>query len=141
MTIDEAIKHARVSSERLTRLGNAEKALEQPCYKVTLEQAKEHEQLAEWLEDYKRLKSEKEQDIYERAYRDGQDKGLSDGHFAGYNKAIDDFTETIKTSQEAHLWYCSDYGLEFCNGDNCEECSHEFTKQIDKIAEKLKKVE
>ena len=60
MTIDEAIKHARVSSERLTRLGNAEKALEQPCYKVTLEQAKEHEQLAEWLEDYKRLKSEKE---------------------------------------------------------------------------------
>ena len=93
MTIDEAIKHARVSSERLTRLGNAEKALEQPCYKVTLEQAKEHEQLAEWLEDYKRLKSEKEQDIYERAYRDGQDKGLSDGHFAGYNKAIDDFME------------------------------------------------
>ena len=45
------------------------------------------------LEDYKRLKSEKEQDIYERAYRDGQDKGLSDGHFAGYNKAIDDFVE------------------------------------------------
>lgn len=95
MTIDEAIKHARVSSERLTRLGNAEKALEQPCYKVTLEQAKEHEQLAEWLEDYKRLKSEKEQDIYERAYRDGQDKGLSDGHFAGYNKAIDDFEKSL----------------------------------------------
>ena len=120
MTIDEALKNCEYGSTFTDQ---------------------EYDQLAEWLEDYKRLKSEKEQDIYERAYRDGQDKGLSDGHFVGYNKAIDDFAETIKTSQEAHLWYCSDYGLEFCNGDNCEECSHEFTKQIDKIAEKLKKVE
>lgn len=63
---------------------------------------------------------------------------VESAYSSGYKKAIDDFAETIKTSQEAHLWYCSDYGLEFCNGDNCEECSHEFTKQIDKIAERLK---
>ena len=91
----------------------------------------EYDQLAEWLEELK----ERRQTNFD--YVSLMDKRYYDG----YNKAIDDFAETIKTSQEAHLWYCSDYGLEFCNGDNCEECSHEFTKQIDKIAEKLKQVE
>ena len=38
--------------------------------------------------------AEKEQDIYERAYRDGYDKGSSDGRFFGYNKAIDDFVKS-----------------------------------------------
>lgn len=61
------------------------------------------------------------------------------GFKQGYNKAIDDFAETIKTSQEAHFWYCGDHILEFCDGDNCEECSCKFTKQIDEIAEQLKK--
>ena len=85
--IDEAIKHARVSSERLTRLGNAEKALEQPCYKVTLEQAKEHEQLAEWLEELKR-----------RREHDGEIIGsgaLNNAYNQGYNKAIDSFEKEI----------------------------------------------
>lgn len=31
-----------------------------------------------------------EQDIYEQAYKDGHDKGFSDGEFIGRNKAIDD---------------------------------------------------
>lgn len=92
-----------------------------------------YKQLAEWLEELKAYK-EKEFDVLKQ---DGQ-LLYKNGVIDGYNKAIDDFAETIKTSQEAHLWYCSDYGLEFCNGDNCEECSHEFTKQIDKIAEQLK---
>ena len=34
-----------------------------------------------------------EQDIYEKAYKDGQDKGLSDGWFFGRNEAIDEFAD------------------------------------------------
>lgn len=35
-------------------------------------------------------------EIYEYAYKCGQDKGYSDGYFIGYNKAIDDFVNDIK---------------------------------------------
>lgn len=79
MTLDEAI-------EKYNKLANNE----QTCY------PEEAQQLAEWLEDYKRLSRETEQDIYERAYKDGLDKGLSDGNFFGYNKAIDDFKKEVK---------------------------------------------
>lgn len=79
MTLDEAIA-------KYNKLANNE----QTCY------PEEALQLAEWLEDYKRLARETEQDIYERAYKDGLDKGLSDGHFFGYNKAIDDFAKEVK---------------------------------------------
>lgn len=37
-----------------------------------------------------------EQDIYEKAYKDGQDKGLSDGRFFGRNEAIDEFAQKLK---------------------------------------------
>ena len=111
MTIDETIKKYR-------KLSNSDRT----CY------SEEAAQIAEWMEELK----ERRQTNFD--YVSLMDKRYYDG----YNKAIDDFAETIKTSQEAHLWYCSDYGLEFCNGDNCEVCSHEFTKQIDKIAEQLK---
>ena len=66
------------------------------------------EQLAEWLENYKRLKelfsktfikdcNTCEQEIYQKAYKEGQDKGFSDGHFFGYNKGIDDFVKFANT--------------------------------------------
>ena len=57
-----------------------------------------HKQLAEWLEDYKRLKelfSTCEQEIYQKAYKEGQDKEFSDSHSFGYNKAIDDFVKAL----------------------------------------------
>ena len=38
---------------------------------------------------------ESEQDIYERAYAEGRDKGYSCGEFSGYNKAIDEFLNKI----------------------------------------------
>lgn len=59
------------------------------------EQANAHIQIARWLEDYKRLSSEKEQDIYERAYKDGYDKGYDQGRFNGYRKAVNDFNKHI----------------------------------------------
>ena len=79
MTIDEAITLLKLNNKHIADLKNDDL-----------------QQIAEWLEDYKRLAKETEQDIYERAYKDGLDKGLSDGLFFGYNKAIDDFAEAVK---------------------------------------------
>lgn len=126
MTIDEAIKHARVSSERLTRLGNAEKALEQPCYKVTLEQAKEHEQLAEWLEELKR-----------RREHDGEIIGsgaLNNAYNQGYNKALDDFLAKLK---ERWREDCNCL-VSNCGELRCEDCEIEFCRYADCVAEQLK---
>ena len=102
MTLDEAITLLKFNNKYIADLKNDDL-----------------QQIAEWLEDYKRLAKETEQDIYERAYKDGLDKGLSDGHFFGYNKAIDDFAESCKQDI-----MCQTFGLHPIN--------------IDKIAEQLK---
>ena len=83
MTIDEAITLLKFNNKHIADLKNDDL-----------------QQLAEWLEDYKRLAKEIEQDIYERAYKDGLDKGLSDGNFFGYNKAIDDFSELLRETRD-----------------------------------------
>ena len=61
MTLDEAIKHCKEKAEHLrdgVRTCQSMSATEQAdC----LECANEHEQLAEWLEDYKRLLGERTQ--------------------------------------------------------------------------------
>ena len=108
MTIDEAIAHERevakeIYVEAMLCHANPDDGKLDGC----IERGKYHEQFAEWLEDYKRLKelfsktfikdcNTCEQEIYEKAYKEGQDKGLSDGHFFGYNKAIDDFVKEFK---------------------------------------------
>lgn len=85
MTLDEAITCTKeISSREFNDMVHCIR-----CSEI-------HGYIAEWLEDYKRLCTEKEQDIYERAYKDGYDKGYSDGRFAGYNKAIDDACEYMK---------------------------------------------
>lgn len=81
MILDEAIEDFRYDAE-------------QNMADLDISFAKRNNQIADWLEDYKRLCTEKEQVIYERAYKDGYDKGYSDGRFAGYNKAIDDFVKS-----------------------------------------------
>ena len=48
MTIDEAIKHCEETAEKYFEYG-----IESECYQC----GKEHEQLAEWLTDYKELKN------------------------------------------------------------------------------------
>ena len=108
MTIDEAIKHAREKAKEQRK--DHKECTHREFYgcngcadyysKSCNECAEEHEKLAGWLEDYKKLKHETEQDIYERAYKEGQDKGLSDGRFVGYNKAIDNMvTSLIRNSR------------------------------------------
>lgn len=70
MTIDEAIKHCEEKAKELNK--DADKAeglyIKNGCVKTTkeyisecIECAKEHEQLAEWLKDYKRLLEERPQ--------------------------------------------------------------------------------
>ena len=39
--------------------------------------------------------SEHKQDIYEKAYFEGQDKGYSTGYFVGYHDAIEKFAERL----------------------------------------------
>jgi hypothetical protein len=57
----------------------------------------------------------------------------------GYNKAIDEFVNALKNSSNMHKWSCRDMTLEFCNGDDCDECENEFMKEIYEIAEKMKR--
>ena len=93
MTIDEAINILKSDNDYNKSIG---------C------NTSYEEQLAEWLENYKRLKelfsktfikdcNTCEQEIYQKVYKEGQDKGFSDGHFFGYNKAIDDFVKFANT--------------------------------------------
>ena len=58
MTIDEAIAHAReVANEQKRRSGICvQNNSECDKFSACLKCSKEHEQLAEWLEDYKRIK-------------------------------------------------------------------------------------
>lgn len=54
------------------------------------------------------------------------------------NKAIDEFVNSLKNSSNMHKWSCRDMTLEFCNGDDCDECENEFMKEIYEIAEQMK---
>ena len=79
MTIDEAIQQARyVADEHSDCWRNCEK-IEKYCKECECE----HEQLAEWLEELKKRRSE--------------DYGyMADIHQSiGYHKALDDFVETL----------------------------------------------
>ena len=117
MTIDEAIAHAReiTNFNREHMDENFYNDQVNELYKAKCcECAEEHEQLAEWLEDYKRL-LEVEKSVLTN----------EDGYLAtmcerkGYNKAIDDFVNACKDNI-----LCQTFGLHQ-NG-------------IEKVAEQLK---
>ena len=55
-------------------------------------EAKEHEQLAEWLEELKALRNGL------KIKCDSLNEALEKGKKIGYNKAIDDFSEKIKSN-------------------------------------------
>jgi hypothetical protein len=63
---------------------------------------------------------------------DGHDRELR-------NKAIEEFAEVIKSSQNVYTCCCTDSPMEFCDGDGCEMCVLRFKKEIDEIAESMKK--
>ena len=92
ISIDEAIAHAReVASEQKRRSGICiQNNSECDKFSACLKCSKEHEQLAEWLEDYKRIKM---LIPIEQALKNE------------YNKAIDDFAENISLEiSESLIW-------------------------------------
>ena len=113
MSVDEAISHAREVAEihrnndKLNKtLGKSSPYYNTDCIKC----AEEHEQLADWLEDYKRIKM---LIPIEQALK------------AEYNKAIDDFKSRLKERILAGKMIDE----KFAYIDNCD---------IDEIAEQLK---
>lgn len=88
MTLDEAIIHAREVAEKNRRQYKNCPADRKDIEHQTCEQcAKEHEQLAVWLDDLKR-----------RIEYDGELMGsgaLNNAYKSGYNKAIDDFVKNL----------------------------------------------
>ena len=132
LSIDEAIAHAREKAKEQRYYANFEKnyLMRQSCLKC----AEEHEQLAEWLEDYKQIKmlvpieqalkteynkgySKAENDYHAQSEKDRQ-SSYDCGYDAGYSKAIDVACEYLKCE-----WAV----------DNLQTCD-----DFDKIAEQLK---
>ena len=124
MTIDEAIKQEK---ERAVDCRQGAEVVKNMTYatwerenllKQYIERAEYHEQLAEWLEDYKRINK------------------FNDGYYkVGYTKAIDDFAEKIRD-------ICSNHSIGADSKNNNEPLyAHKdgtWHSLIDKIAEQLK---
>lgn len=94
MTIDEVIERNRERAEKINEKANEQKGLNYGFYLLYKEHAEEYEQIIEWLEDYKKLKSIDEDLRLKYCYED-----LSDadnwGYVRGYNEAIDDCIKKI----------------------------------------------
>ena len=86
MTLDEAIKHVREVAERIQKDANKQKGLNHGYYVWQSVNADKYRQIAEWLEELKKLRE------FKAIYQKGMD--YSYATFM-YNKAIDDFTEKI----------------------------------------------
>ena len=93
MMIDEAIAQAREKAKKIRENlinGNNLEPYESYCNAMIERRAKKHEQIAEWLELLK---------WYEQGMEDiPSESGVlpKDVYHAGYNKAIDDFAESVK---------------------------------------------
>lgn len=131
MTLDEAIISAKEVSEIHRRIANieCEDGIDDDIKMNCLNYAEEHEQLAVWLEDYKRLKS-----IPEHAYENCHNltcrrKSEKDG----YDKAIDDFVNKISESNQGH-WRVTRYE----HGEAVSETMSYDIGTIKLIAEQLK---
>ena len=113
MTIDEAITHEKELSkeiyvEAMLCHANPNDDKLDGC----IERGKYHEQLAEWLEDYKQIKmlvpieqalkteynkgySKAENDYYVQSEKDRK-SSYDCGYEVGYSQSIDDFSEAVK---------------------------------------------
>ena len=98
MTIDEAIAHAReVAKEQKSKYDKCPTRTRYNCAMCFHnpkcdEDVKEHEQLAEWLEELKELRNITAGHLYAVAFNRGYLKAEKEVR----NKAIDDFAENIR---------------------------------------------
>lgn len=135
MTIDEVIERNRERAEKINEKANEQKGLNYGFYLLYKEHAEEYEQIIEWLEDYKKLKSIDEDLRLKYCYED-----LSDadnwGYLRGYNEAIDDLTNKL-TSDEFQK-YNLDFVFETSKSLSYNECISAFCEYIEKISNELK---
>ena len=92
MTLDEAIKHAREKAKenRKDACFTSVPWHAKDCEKC----AQEHDQLADWLEDYKKLKSIDEDLRLKYCYEDLSEADNL-GYLRGYNKAISEVDDLL----------------------------------------------
>lgn len=119
MTIDEAIEKYRIRVKQYKDWDNMKDITE------------EHEQLAEWLEDYKRVKKWKNEVMEEFCRCDAS--SVEELMQRARNKAIDDFAEELKSTLPiavhkdcSEIDYAVDYEL------------YNMRFKIDKVAQQLK---
>ena len=119
MTIDEAIEKTREKAKEIMEnmiIGDNLEPYESYCNSMAAKSAEEYEQIAKWLEDYKRIKM---LIPIEQALKNE------------YNKAIDDFAEKLKSECREHFVDCDPYF-----GGITDSILYE--DDIEEIAEQLK---
>ena len=118
MTLDEAIAHAREVAEEQRKACDLAWVWDNPDNIKKC--AEEHDQLAEWLEELKELRKEKDKfdrnlkffnEINSKCFNKGYSKAENDyhaqsekdrqssydcGYDAGYSQSVDDFSEAVK---------------------------------------------
>ena len=117
MTIDEAIKHARDKANEQKYYASFEKNTLLSCKQC----AEEHEQLADWLEELKELRKQK--DKFDENIKFFNEINLK-CHNQGYNKAIDDFIKKLEEHEHNNWVDNLEYGITW--------------NDIEQIAEELK---
>lgn len=126
MTLDEVIAHAREIAKNKRREVTYNFPTLGEYFDECIKCAKEHEQLATWLEDLKRRREYDDELMGSGA--------LNNAYKSGYNKAIDDFVCKLKnslTNNYRHFLKMDSDGFAWLSIDAVET-------HIDKIAEQLK---
>lgn len=120
MTLDEAIIHAReVASEQKRRSGTCvQNDSECDKFSTCLKCAEEHDQIAEWLEDYKHIKQWKSDIMDEFCKYDVS--SFEELVTNTRNKAIDDFVTKYK--------FCDNRSIQCRKALNCADCIAEQLK-------------
>ena len=141
MSIDEAIAHAREVAERHRKSAKyagdrfLTKRMQDMHRKNSIKEAEKHEQIAQWLEELKELREKAECDrcVYNCACTD------EIAYKTGYNKAVDDFSNKLKTYNNCE----NRVNMDVCAySDDCRFCTYVVGKghvcMLDDISEQLK---
>ena len=133
MTLDEAIIHAREVAERNKRAMNFESVdnVDDDIKMNCLNCAEQHEQLAEWLEDYKHIKQWKDNVVNGFCKYDANN--FEELVNTVSLKTIDDFTERLKdslTSNYKHFLSIDGDGFAWLTTDAVETHIDHVTGQL-----------
>lgn len=132
MTLDEVIVYAKEVAKRNRREATYNFSSLDGYYNQCKKYAEEHEQLVEWLEDYKRVKKWKDDVIDEICKYDAN--SIEELVYNVRRKAINDFTERLKDSLMSnykHLLSIDSDGFAWITTDAVET-------HIDNVVDQLK---